>query len=377
MENVFVKREGGEIESSMAVYLCERFYTRSWLCLGLLFIVCIGVNMIVFWSGFRIRSFNVFSKSHLHNRVEAIASDKTDNIPPESVELTETFPPVLLSLSNKTNSTTSQNIVPHDFKYVINEPDTCRSPPILIIIVCTAVKNYHPRVGVRSTWGSPEHLKLSNSKLVFLVGRVNSPFLQEKLENESKLYSDIVQADFVDSYQNLSIKSVVLLNWAKTYCAGSRFVLKADDDMYVNVPNLLKDLVKMTPPKFIMGHIFQGAKPIQDKRSKWYTPLNAFSEKVYPKYVSGTTYAMTTNSAADLYKASLEIKTFWLEDVYITGLLARKAGIPRFHNPKFNYITTPTTGCFFKDAITGHRYYSAELFKIHRELYSANLTCKT
>ena len=41
-----------------------------------------------------------------------------------------------------------------------------------------------------------------------------------------------------DSYRNLSTKVAALLNWVWQYCDDADFILKVDDDIYVNVQNL-------------------------------------------------------------------------------------------------------------------------------------------
>ena len=395
--------------------LFKRLFSRSWACVCVLLVVCITVNML-FWGWFPVQSF---SKSHLYMKLEDIFVGTTNSIPSDTIVLKPPFKKIKIAtppekqtttplanqgittrenqtkLSLKSNTTEEKqpkmsfkinittkttppkNINEHDFKYIMNEPEICKTPPVLIIVVCTAVQNVFPRTGVRLTWGSTKILEPYNSTLVFLVGQVKSKLLQEKLEDENRQHHDIVQADFIDSYKNLTLKSIALLHWVKTFCARSTYVLKADDDMYVSIPNLIEALRKMTQPKFILGHVFQRSKPIQNKRSKWYTPLKEFSEKFYPKYVSGTTYAVSTSAVADLYSTSLGVKLFWLEDVYTTGLLARKAGVPRVHNPQFHYTTPPASGCTFKTAITGHRYRLTNMLKIHNELYGGNLTCKT
>jgi beta-1,3-galactosyltransferase 1 len=121
--------------------------------------------------------------------------------------------------------------------------------------------------------------------------------------------------------------------------------------------------------------VFIGAQPVQDKKSKWYTPQKLFNERIYPAYTSGTAYAMTTTAAAKLYAASALVPVFWLEDVYVTGLVARRARVRRVHSPKFNYDFKGISGCFFRKAATGHRYSVSDIRKVHAQVIDVNLTC--
>ena len=266
----------------------------------------------------------------------------------------------------------------HPYSFVTNEPAACTPATELVIVVITAVHNFDDRRAVRDTWGSYVDDDRHNASLVFLLGLAPSPRLQSRLVNESRRFRDIVQEDFVDSYRNLSIKSVALLKWVTTYCNASAFVLKADDDMYVNVSNLVSALRAESAKShsdFVLGHVFVGAKPLQDKDSKWYTPRETFSEKVYPRYTSGTCYAMTTSAARRLYEASAEVPLFWLEDIYITGLCSRQAGVAVVHHGGFSYQRRDIDGCHFRKAITGHKYTASEKRSIFRQVNDPNLKC--
>ena len=59
---------------------------------------------------------------------------------------------------------------------------------------------------------------------------------------ESSKYHDVVAADFVDSYRNLTLKMMVGLKWVSRFCPHSRFVLKCDLDTFVNLPLLTRIL---------------------------------------------------------------------------------------------------------------------------------------
>ena len=55
------------------------------------------------------------------------------------------------------------------------------------------------------------------------------------LAREVEHWGDIVQGDFTDSYRNLSYKNVMGALWAAEFCAQVEFVVKADDDMFVDL----------------------------------------------------------------------------------------------------------------------------------------------
>lgn len=61
-------------------------------------------------------------------------------------------------------------------------------------------------------------------KLVFLLGlpaSENHTDVQSKIEEEVKIYGDIIQEDFIDSYNNLTLKSIMMLKWVNNKCKDS------------------------------------------------------------------------------------------------------------------------------------------------------------
>ena len=56
---------------------------------------------------------------------------------------------------------------------------------------------------------------------MFLVGttREAETSLQKELDQESDLHQDIVQENFIDSYANLTLKTIGGVKWSQTYCA--------------------------------------------------------------------------------------------------------------------------------------------------------------
>lgn len=114
----------------------------------------------------------------------------------------------------------------------------------LFIAVISAPRNFERRATIRRTW--PNHLKNqtnSNKPLdivgfSFVVGLTKDDVIHQKLMEENETYRDMLQVNMHDKYRNLSLKVTGLLNWVHHYCPQVDFVLKVDDDVYVNVHNL-------------------------------------------------------------------------------------------------------------------------------------------
>lgn len=88
---------------------------------------------------------------------------------------------------------------------------------------------------------------------------------------ESELHNDLIQDHFIDSYNNLTLKTVIMTQLVSTHCANStKFLLKIDDDMFLRTTAFVAMLKERTNEKdLILGNLMCNAKPIKDIHSKW------------------------------------------------------------------------------------------------------------
>lgn len=73
---------------------------------------------------------------------------------------------------------------------------------------------------------------------MFLLTQPRHPAEMKYLSAETAIYSDIIQGFQTDSYNNLTLKTEMGLEWAIKYCDFD-FLLKADDDVFLNTVKLL------------------------------------------------------------------------------------------------------------------------------------------
>ncbi|XP_063880299.1 beta-1,3-galactosyltransferase 5-like [Scylla paramamosain] len=210
------------------------------------------------------------------------------------------------------------------------DPPVCNeSAPFILAVVITAVENFERRERVRSTWASPEFYQYTGIKAVFVVGYPNSKTLQESLDDEIDKYEDIIQADFMDTYRNLTYKTISWLSWVKDWCPGTPFIAKIDDDVVVNPFNLrlyLNEYLLINPsPRQIHGRARFRAKPM--RTSKWAVTKEEYPLEHYPPIVLGSAYIVDRNTVDILLAYVPYVPMLWLEDVFLTGLVAKRAGI--------------------------------------------------
>lgn len=267
----------------------------------------------------------------------------------------------------------------YPYEYILNPTDLCEQTNqkpqkiAFLVFILSAVGNLAERRAIRMTWASPAVQKGNRGvavRLAFLLGTAKNLSVQASVVQEAEKHNDLIQADFVDSYQNLTFKSMLMLKWTSEYCADRvHFLLKTDDDMYINLANLLQSASKFPISKNVMyGYLFRKANPERNAAAKWFVPKSQFPGKVFPDYLSGTSYVMSADAVSKLYKASMEKPFMTMEDIFITGICASAAGIRRLQAKGFTYLKRPSTGCAFHDAVSGHHVSPQEMHKIWKEL---------
>jgi len=135
---------------------------------------------------------------------------------------------------------------------------TSKHGKTLFVAIISAPGNMEKRESIRNTWLS--HLTSSNelgiglAGYAFIVGRTQNKSNQDDIDFESNLLEDIIQVDMMDSYYNLTLKVTGLLNWLNLNCQKVDFVLKVDDDVYVNVRNLAETLPTLSNNNSMYGY---------------------------------------------------------------------------------------------------------------------------
>ena len=222
---------------------------------------------------------------------------------------------------------------PHDFKYIINNESVC-SPGHLsihhLIYFHSSPHSAMDRMSLRRGWAQNDLFPNLPSRVVFFMGRPREEALIKDVMSEAIRHGDIIMEDYMDTYNNMTHKAVGAMKWINAYCSNAKFVLKADQDVYVNLFEIVKRLLAMSPTSrfFLCGVYVNNSMPIlRDPENcfKWCVPKHIFpGRRAYPTYCAGAAYVFTSNLAAGLYNSSLYTPYFYIDDVFITGLLPQK-----------------------------------------------------
>lgn len=226
----------------------------------------------------------------------------------------------------------SQLIDLENFEFLINHR-ACKDlkhQPMIVIMVHSAPDNFNKRKVIRETWGREDPLAL----LIFFLGSVNSTNLQEKIELESKVHDDVVQGNFEDAYRNMTYKHVMALKWFTYNCRNAKFLLKTDDDVFVNTPFMYSLLEKPSEwhkqlhrERLLFCSEITRAKVKRTFRSKWRVSYDEYMESYFPNHCPGFSILYSADLVVQLYLQAQNLPYFWIDDVHITGNVASKLNI--------------------------------------------------
>ncbi|XP_033927870.1 lactosylceramide 1,3-N-acetyl-beta-D-glucosaminyltransferase-like isoform X3 [Melopsittacus undulatus] len=105
---------------------------------------------------------------------------------------------------------------PHPYRFLLNQPHKCRDQaPFLVLLVATAPEDTGARHCIRRTWGNESAVPGTPILRLFLLGLhpVFADALEPVLREESREYGDLIQQDFMDTYNNLTLKTLMGLQW--------------------------------------------------------------------------------------------------------------------------------------------------------------------
>ncbi|CAG2169307.1 unnamed protein product [Oppiella nova] len=232
-------------------------------------------------------------------------------------------------LWNSWKNTTISSCLPHE--HLMSELVLTKDEPLIQpkhkcshnwtqILVYSATKTsgkyYDRRTATRDTWAS-EAFK-HHMRVTFMYSYHKNPDsnesqeIQRNITTESEKYGDILQLGFVDSYYNLTLKAISLLNWISKKCLVNDYIIKTDDDIVVNTERLRQRKDKKAYKSDDRNYIILS---LPNNNSISYT-FGYFQiiDNMSKTLISG-------NGSADLK----------VEDFYNTGVIRLRANIP-VHN---------------------------------------------
>ncbi|XP_051889281.1 N-acetyllactosaminide beta-1,3-N-acetylglucosaminyltransferase 4-like [Pristis pectinata] len=263
----------------------------------------------------------------------------------------------------------------------IHKANVCKGKDIFLLLVIKSLAgNADRRASVRSTWGQERRVDGLSIRRVFLLGRmesqIHSQSVQSLVDHETKVYGDIIQWDFRESFFNVTLKETLFWKWFTEECQDVKFVLKGDDDMFVNVENLVEYLKEFDASQDLyVGDVFRNWYPDRVVSSKYYIPLFLYGKKPYPPYAGGGGYLLSGMSVRKLHNASKFEELFPIDDAFV-GICAQRAKIEVVSHQGFRtFGNIPYDPCIYKMLMVIHRVTPNELWLIWSLLNDVTKQC--
>lgn len=181
----------------------------------------------------------------------------------------------------------------------------------------------------------------------------------------------------------------------------AKFLLKADDDSFINVPNLIQILLGGTIPIYksaiytldaksplkdenlvkntenlLLGVLYPDSTVTRRTDDRFYVPEFMYEGKVYPPYLEGSAYVMSSDVALKLYDASFKTPILHFEDVFITGLAAKNAEVTPTHHPAMRLVYETEDFCSFHGVICQHKVSEETMYKAFEFLTDFDNNCE-
>lgn len=162
----------------------------------------------------------------------------------------------------------------------------CSREVFLILMVVSSPDSFIRRNAIRSTWGQSfaresskleylnevkkdsKYMPQDVAKTVFLIGWTPKKEIYDLVKTEAKVYGDVVIGGLHEHYRNLTMKTRLGLKWAYHHCKAN-YILKTDDDVFINPNPLVKWLQQQKRNGFYSGWCNFNSPVIRDPNNKW------------------------------------------------------------------------------------------------------------
>ncbi|XP_009076854.1 PREDICTED: UDP-GalNAc:beta-1,3-N-acetylgalactosaminyltransferase 1 [Acanthisitta chloris] len=274
-------------------------------------------------------------------------------------------------------------IYQQNYLFTLRERFNCKDiNPFLVILVSSSPKDVKARQAIRVTWGSQNFWWGQRVLTLFLLGQDThgeDNVAALSVEDESILYGDIIRQDFMDTYDNLTLKTIMAFRWLTEFCSNAKFLMKTDTDVFINTPNLVRFLLQLKSSK----NVFTGYPLIENFAYRGfyknrYISYEEYPFKLYPPYCSGMGYILDGKLALSIYELMSHVRPVKFEDVYVgicLNILKVNVSIPEDAEQFFLYRINFDT-CKYRHLIAVHGIAASEFIEFWQELSSnTSVTC--
>ena len=248
-----------------------------------------------------------------------------------------------------------------DVEVLMQDTKRCEDMPGVtwLIYVHTQPNRRSKRDLLRQTWANEKLFRQRNTRVMFVMGSTRNVALQREVDREFDLHHDIVQGQFIsdDDYSGTAMARMAL-KWVTTYCAKAKFILKVQDDTFVDIFSLIDIVTKQHGggPLIACPLWPEHSKLIERDPRKcsaenvWCVGNTEFPGKTHlPQHCDGIGYLVSSEMAKQMLLAVPTTSYFWQEEVYMTAMLQARIKRIKYIDLFQSYTTSP--GRAYKDPV--------------------------
>ncbi|XP_051978373.1 beta-1,3-galactosyltransferase 1-like [Xyrauchen texanus] len=273
---------------------------------------------------------------------------------------------------------------PRKYKFILDQPQKCQQQnPFVVVIVPVPPQSVEERNAIRTTWGGEKSFDNKVVLVLFLLGshsEAGQETLQDQLQNESQQYQDLIQSNFQDSYRNLTIKTMVMMEWLSRNCPQASYAVKVDADVLLNIKNLINMLVSLNTVQnnYMSGLVWFESPVMRDPFNKFYLPYDVYPKEKYPPYPLGMCYIFSMDIPHKLLQESKQIKPIYIEDAYL-GMCLERLGIVPSKPPNIDqFVVKPPqqyNRCYYSSLIAIMTDSTNQLITYWTDIHSTSTPC--
>ncbi|CAG9782969.1 unnamed protein product [Diatraea saccharalis] len=284
------------------------------------------------------------------------------------------------------------------------------------VLVLTGPENEERRNVIRSTWAKfAENIFIENGETLYKwnhtwIGETKKqPLIKvffavgidglqadklHKLKLEMHRNDDLILLDLYDSYRMLSTKVLYSMKWFNDHLKGLKYLVKCDDDSFVRIDLIVKDLETFAPEmngqplkeyvsfktvlpsyKGLYWGYFDGRAKTLSK-GKW-KEKSWFLCDTYLPYALGGGYVISKSIVNYIAQNSDFLSLYNSEDVSMGVWTAALDGINRVHDLRFD-SEWKSRGCS-ENMLVRHKQTSSDMFQMYKSLVNSHgeKLCKT
>ena len=216
----------------------------------------------------------------------------------------------------------------------------------LVVLVSTHALHTGRRKLIRYYWGN--HSRWTTPfqwKVIFVTGFFSS-FQKIQLHAEADTYKDTLIESVEEDFYTLSFKVMLGLKWVQANLKYD-FLLKCDDDVFVNIDRLMRLLLTTRDQYFGPKMEFQ---PVE-REGRYGVSVEEHPSPIYDPFCSGGGFVLSHLTVSRMIPFFNWVNPLKIDDAYI-GKIVTKAGIKAIHYGGFSMYNF---GCLFeKHLIVSH-----------------------